>query len=121
MFEFLKNIANKIGSFFTKTIPKTFHAVSHWVSTNIIKPVSNTVSSVVKAVHQDARDVVSGATTLITHTQDNFTGLATTTVHDIKDLGKTVADDTKKIASSLAMPVAIAGVAGLAIFLMMKK
>ena len=120
MFEFLKTIANKIGSFFTKTVPKTFHAVSHWVHRNIIKPVTSTVSHVVKAVHTDARDIVSGGAAYLTHTQDNIVKVVDNTVKETAGVAKTIADDAGKAVSSLAMPLAIGG-AAVAIFILMKK
>ena len=120
MFEFLKSIANKIGSFFTKTIPRTFHTVVHWVHKNVIKPITNTVSSVVKAVHTDARDIVSGGAAYLTHTQDNIVKVVDNTVKETAGVVKTVADDASKAVSSLAMPLAIGG-AAVAIFLIMKK
>eukprot|EP01127_Copromyxa_protea_P013422 TRINITY_DN3620_c0_g1_i10.p3 TRINITY_DN3620_c0_g1~~TRINITY_DN3620_c0_g1_i10.p3 ORF type:complete len:113 (+),score=3.56 TRINITY_DN3620_c0_g1_i10:1954-2292(+) len=102
------SFGDKIKSFFVDTIGGGIKRAWNWVSGG--------VKSIVSTAHKDVTGIVSGVSNIITHGQDAVTGTIKEVSHDVRDLGSNVSHDL----SSMAMPLAIGGVAIAALMLMKK-
>ena len=88
--------------------------------TGAVKSVYTSVTGGVSAVNQDVRDYVGGVKDVLVHTEDKAVETVTVVANDATSLGSNLGKNAEGIAGSLALPLAIGGVAALFIFMKLK-
>jgi hypothetical protein len=81
----------------------------------------------VSTLHDDAKGLVGGVSTLVEKTEDTISGTVKSVTHDATSLGKDVSHDVSSLGSniskdlsSMAMPLAIGAVAIAAVMILKK-
>ena len=116
---------DKITSAFNWVKDKTVGAYN-WVSDKV-QGVVKSGKKVVKAIHQDARDFVSGTGSLVAKTEDTYSGIVGNLVNKSADTIQSVGHDAEKAVgdvsqglANMATPLAIAAAVIGGIYLMKK-
>ena len=88
--------------------------------TGAVKSVYTAVTGGAAALNQDVRDYVGGVKEVALHTEDKVFETVSVVANDATKLGSNLGKNVEGIAGSLALPLAIGGVAALFIFMKMK-
>lgn len=88
--------------------------------TGAVSKAYDTVVGGASAINQDVRDYVGGVKEVVLHTEDKVVDTVKVVANDVTALGSNLGKNVEGIAGSLALPLAIGGVAALFIFMKMK-
>ena len=88
--------------------------------TGAVKSVYTAVTGGAAALNQDVRDYAGGVKEVFVHTEDKAVETVAVVANDATKLGSNLGKNAEGIAGSLALPLAIGGVAALFIFMKLK-